>query len=104
MGLSSIRRVSASGEATLWSSCSAVSSHFLPCPEAAQNLHSAALLFDLLAALTDETVRMAILEGGVLTPSGIRYAQRAVQYIVAHLSKKITMDELGRGTRHLLAI
>lgn len=64
-------------------------------PEAAQNLHSAALLFDLLAALTDETVRMAILEGGVLTPSGIRYAQRAVQYIVAHLSKKITMDELG---------
>ena len=77
-------------------------------PEAAQRLRCTALLFELLAALTEETVRAAVLEEGSLSPSGILYARRACRYIAAHLSEKITMAalaaELGISTSYLSAL
>ena len=77
-------------------------------PEAAQRLRCTALLFELLAALTEETVRAAVLESGALSPSGILYARRACRYIAAHLAEKITMGalaaELGISTSYLSAL
>ncbi len=61
-------------------------------PENAQKLRCTALLLELMALLTEETIRTAVLEEGALSPSGLLYARRAVRYIAAHLSEKITLD------------
>lgn len=63
-------------------------------PDAALNIRAAALLFDLLASMTEETVRKAMLEEGGLSPSGVLYARRAVRYIAANLTEKLTVDRI----------
>lgn len=59
-----------------------------------QNLRSISLLFELMGVLTAETAQMAMLQKGTLSPAGIRYAKKAVRYIAAHLSEKLTVEAL----------
>ena len=59
-----------------------------------QSLRCMATLFELLSVLTAETLRMAVLQEGTLSPAGLRYAQKAVRYIASHLSEKLTVEEL----------
>lgn len=74
-------------------------------PDAEQALYCTGLLYELLGAISGATVRAAVLEGGGLSPAGLHYAQRAVQYIAEHLSEKLTVDgiadHLGISTGYL---
>ncbi len=63
-------------------------------PDMEQSLYCAGLLYEFLAAVTGATVRAAVLEGGGLSPAGLHYAQRAVQYIADHLSSKLTVESV----------
>lgn len=59
-----------------------------------QHLRCMSLLFELLGVLTAETLRMAMLQEGTLSPAGLRYAKKAVRYIADHLSEKLTVEDL----------
>ena len=59
-----------------------------------QSLRCMSILFELLGVLTAETVRMAMLQTGTLSPAGLRYAHKAVRYIADHLPEKLTVEDL----------
>ena len=59
-----------------------------------QHLRCMSILFELLGALTAETLRMAMLQEGTLSPAGLRYAKKAVRYIADHLQEKLTVETL----------
>lgn len=63
-------------------------------PEAGQSLRCMSLLFELMAILTEETVRMALLEEGNLSLAALTYARRAVRYIAEHLTEKLTVAQI----------
>lgn len=59
------------------------------------DIRCAGLLFDLLAEITGQCARDAMADSrSELSPGGILYVQRAIQYISEHLEKKITVEEI----------
>lgn len=77
-------------------------------PGASSALRCAGLFLELLAALTDEVLRRAMVEAGQVSPSGIRYAQRAARYLAEHLTEKLSVEavagELGISSSYLSAL
>lgn len=77
-------------------------------PGAPSALRCAGLFLELLAALTDEVLRRAMVEAGQVSPSGIRYAQRAARYLAEHLTEKLSVEavagELGISSSYLSAL
>lgn len=64
--------------------------------DAEQSLRCTSVLFELLAVLTAESVREAMLHSGTLSASGLRIAQNAVGYIMEHISENLNVEALSR--------
>ena len=52
------------------------------------------IVLELIAALTDEVVRAALLSSSNFSPANTLYVHKAMEYISNHLSQKMTVNEL----------
>ncbi len=57
------------------------------------------IVFELIAAITDEVIRTVLLSNSNFSPSNTLYVHKAMEYISSHLSRKITINDLAQHTQ-----